>query len=73
MSCYHSMELCFLSAVYINLLITKQPMFLHFKPYPDGFPDNSFAFRLISCHRAASSWKNVGSTTSRTMILTAMH
>jgi hypothetical protein len=40
MSSYHSMELCFLSAVYINLLITKQPMFLHFKPYPNGFPDN---------------------------------
>jgi mannose/cellobiose epimerase-like protein (N-acyl-D-glucosamine 2-epimerase family) len=40
MSSYHSMELCFLSAVYINLLIAKQPMFLHFKPYPNGFPDN---------------------------------
>ncbi|MBV8829882.1 MAG: AGE family epimerase/isomerase [Acidobacteriaceae bacterium] len=40
MSCYHSMELCFLSAVYINLMITKQPMFLHFKPYPNGFRDN---------------------------------
>jgi len=39
MSCYHSMELCFLSAVYTNLLITKQPMFFYFKPYPDGFPD----------------------------------
>jgi mannose/cellobiose epimerase-like protein (N-acyl-D-glucosamine 2-epimerase family) len=40
MSCYHSMELCFLSAVYINLMITKQPIFLHFKPYPNGFHDN---------------------------------
>jgi len=40
MSCYHSMELCYLSAVYINLLIAKQPMYLHFKPYPDAFPDN---------------------------------
>lgn len=40
MSAYHSMELCFLSAVYINLLITKQPMYFHFKPYPDAFPDN---------------------------------
>jgi mannose/cellobiose epimerase-like protein (N-acyl-D-glucosamine 2-epimerase family) len=40
MSAYHSMELCFLSAVYINLLITKQPMFFHFKPYPDAFPNN---------------------------------
>ena len=34
------MELCFLSAVYVNLLITKQPMFFHFKPYPDSFPNN---------------------------------
>jgi len=40
MSAYHSMELCFLAAVYTDLLITKQPMFLHFKPYPGGFPDN---------------------------------
>jgi len=40
MSAYHSMELCFLSAVYTNFLITKQPMFLYFKPYPKSFPDN---------------------------------
>jgi len=40
MSAYHSMELCFLSAVYTNLLITKQPMFFHFKPYPNAFPEN---------------------------------
>jgi mannose/cellobiose epimerase-like protein (N-acyl-D-glucosamine 2-epimerase family) len=40
MSAYHSMELCFLSAIYTNLLITKQPMFLYFKPYPDSFPNN---------------------------------
>ena len=39
MSGYHSTELCYLSAVYINLLITKQPLDLHFKPYPGGFPD----------------------------------
>jgi mannose/cellobiose epimerase-like protein (N-acyl-D-glucosamine 2-epimerase family) len=39
MSAYHSMELCYLAAVYTNLLITKQPMYLHFKPYPDGFRD----------------------------------
>jgi mannose/cellobiose epimerase-like protein (N-acyl-D-glucosamine 2-epimerase family) len=37
---YHSMELCFFAAVYINLLINKQPMMFYFKPYPDGFPDN---------------------------------
>ena len=40
MSAYHSIELCFLSAVYTNLLITRQPMVFHFKPYPGGFPDN---------------------------------
>ena len=38
MSAYHSTELCYLSAVYINLLINKQPMTLYFKPRPDGFP-----------------------------------
>jgi len=40
MSAYHSMELCFLSAVYTNLLVTRQPMEFFFKPYPGGFPDN---------------------------------
>ncbi|MDI6403066.1 hypothetical protein QLX67_13750, partial [Balneolaceae bacterium ANBcel3] len=39
MSGYHSMELCFLSATYINLLITKQPLFLYFKPFPGAFED----------------------------------
>ncbi len=39
MSAYHSTELCYLSAVYTNLLITKQPMYFHFKPYPNGFKD----------------------------------
>jgi hypothetical protein len=38
MSAYHSMELCFLSAVYTNLLITRQPMMFYFKPHPGGFP-----------------------------------
>ena len=40
MSAYHSMELCFLAGIYTNFLITKQPMWLHFKPYPRSFPDN---------------------------------
>lgn len=40
MSGYHSMELCYLSATYVNLLITKQPLFLYFKPLPNGFKDN---------------------------------
>jgi mannose/cellobiose epimerase-like protein (N-acyl-D-glucosamine 2-epimerase family) len=37
MSAYHSIELCFLSAVYTNLLITKEPLDLFFRPRPDGF------------------------------------
>ncbi len=40
MSGYHSMELCYLSATYINLLITKEPLYLYFKPYPNSFKDN---------------------------------
>ena len=39
MSAYHSTELCYLAAVYTNLLITKQPLDLHFKPRADGFKD----------------------------------
>lgn len=37
MSCYHSIELAFLSAVYINLLHTKKPLDLYFKPMPNAF------------------------------------
>ena len=37
MSGYHSSELCYLAAVYTNLLITKQPMDFYFKPQPGGF------------------------------------
>lgn len=37
MSAYHSTELCYLSAVYTNLLITGKPMDLYFKPRPNGF------------------------------------
>ena len=40
MSGYHSTELCYLSAVYSNLLVTKQPLDLHFKPKPGAFGDN---------------------------------
>ncbi len=39
MSAYHSTELCFLSAVYTNLLITGEPMDFYFKPQPGGFKD----------------------------------
>ena len=40
MSGYHSFELAYLSMVYTNLLITKQPIDLYFKPKPEGFKDN---------------------------------
>ncbi|NJO47863.1 MAG: N-acyl-D-glucosamine 2-epimerase [Oscillatoriales cyanobacterium RM2_1_1] len=39
MSGYHSFELCYLAAVYTNLLITKQPMDFYFKPLLNGFLD----------------------------------
>jgi hypothetical protein len=39
MSGYHSFELCYLAQVYTNLLITKEPLKLFFKPQPDGFKD----------------------------------
>jgi anti-anti-sigma factor len=39
MSAYHNTELCYLAAVYTNLLITKQPLDLYFKPRADGFQD----------------------------------
>jgi mannose/cellobiose epimerase-like protein (N-acyl-D-glucosamine 2-epimerase family)/anti-anti-sigma regulatory factor len=38
MSGYHSFELCYLAAVYTNLLITKQAMDLFFQPLPASFP-----------------------------------
>jgi len=40
MSFYHASELCYLSAVYNNLLIFKQPMDFYFKPQPGAFPRN---------------------------------
>jgi len=39
MSAYHSTELCFLSTVYIDLMIKKRPLDLFFKPIPGGFKD----------------------------------
>ncbi len=33
---YHSAELCYLAATYTNLLITKQPLPLWFKPLPEA-------------------------------------
>jgi mannose/cellobiose epimerase-like protein (N-acyl-D-glucosamine 2-epimerase family) len=40
MAGYHSTELCYLAAVYTNLLITRQPLDLYFKPQPGGFARN---------------------------------
>ncbi|MBI4870090.1 MAG: AGE family epimerase/isomerase [Candidatus Riflebacteria bacterium] len=40
MSGYHSFELCYLAAVYTNLLITKRGMDFYFKPQPGAFKDN---------------------------------
>ncbi|HMQ50477.1 MAG TPA: AGE family epimerase/isomerase [Anaerolineae bacterium] len=40
MSGYHSFELAYLAQVYTNLLITKRPLELYFKPLPGGFKDN---------------------------------
>ncbi|MDQ4069342.1 MAG: AGE family epimerase/isomerase, partial [Actinomycetota bacterium] len=39
MSGYHSMELCYLAAVYSNLLINEEDLELHFKPKAVSFPD----------------------------------
>jgi mannose/cellobiose epimerase-like protein (N-acyl-D-glucosamine 2-epimerase family) len=40
MSMYHSGELAYLAQVYTNLLITKQPLTLYFKPLPGAFKRN---------------------------------
>jgi mannose/cellobiose epimerase-like protein (N-acyl-D-glucosamine 2-epimerase family)/anti-anti-sigma regulatory factor len=40
MSGYHSFELCYLAAVYTNLLLTKQPMEFHFRPQPGALKDS---------------------------------
>jgi len=40
MSGYHSFELAYLAGVYSNLLVTKQHMDFHFKPYPGAFKDD---------------------------------
>jgi len=40
MSAYHSVELAYLGAIYTNLLNTKKPLDLYFKPMPGAFRDN---------------------------------
>ncbi|HTJ75134.1 MAG TPA: AGE family epimerase/isomerase [Acidimicrobiales bacterium] len=41
MSGYHSMELCYLAAVYSNLLVNEEDLELHFKPKAVSFPDGT--------------------------------
>jgi len=36
MSMYHSAELCYLAAVYTNLLVSRKPLTLWFKPLPEA-------------------------------------
>ncbi|MBM9507457.1 AGE family epimerase/isomerase [Actinacidiphila acididurans] len=38
MAGYHSVELCYLAAVYTGLLLGRHPLTLHFKPTPDFLP-----------------------------------
>jgi anti-anti-sigma regulatory factor len=40
MAGYHSFELCFLAAIYSNLLVNKQPMDFYFHPDPQAWPEN---------------------------------
>lgn len=40
MSCYHSIELAYLAAVYTNLLNTGKPLDLYFKPMANGFAED---------------------------------
>jgi mannose/cellobiose epimerase-like protein (N-acyl-D-glucosamine 2-epimerase family) len=39
MSGYHSTELCYLSTIYLNLLIYRRPVDLYFMPCADGFDE----------------------------------
>lgn len=39
MSGYHSIELAYLATIYTNLLHTRKPVDLYFKPLENGFPD----------------------------------
>jgi mannose/cellobiose epimerase-like protein (N-acyl-D-glucosamine 2-epimerase family) len=40
MSGYHAFELCYLAQAYTNLLLTRKPLDLYFKPLPGGFKDD---------------------------------
>jgi mannose/cellobiose epimerase-like protein (N-acyl-D-glucosamine 2-epimerase family) len=41
MGAYHATELCYLAAIYTNLLITKQPMDFYFKPKLGALKDDT--------------------------------
>lgn len=68
MSAYHSIELCYLAQVYTNLLNTRQPLDLYFKPMVNGFPGNVLrvapdilpkgSVRLSQVWIDNSPWKN---------------
>ena len=49
MSMYHSAELCYLSTVYTRLLLTGDPLTLHFKPKPGSFTSPSGERLLRVC------------------------
>lgn len=68
MSGYHSFELCYLAAVYTNLLVVKQPMDFYFKPLPNAFPDGILrvspdilppnSIKIASCEIDGESYQN---------------
>ncbi|WP_019060065.1 AGE family epimerase/isomerase [Streptomyces prunicolor] len=39
MAGYHALELCYLAATYTGLLLSNDPITLHFKPRPEDLPD----------------------------------
>ena len=41
MAGYHSFELCYLSATYVNLLVAKEPLSMFFAPDPNGFSEDN--------------------------------
>ena len=73
MSGYHSIELCYLAAVYTNLLISEQPMDFYFKPKPGGFADNILRVAPDLLPQGSIRIEPVGSTASRTMSSMPMH
>ena len=68
MSAYHSTELCFLSTVYIDLMIKKRPLDLYFKPLPNGFKNRELrvepdilpkgSIKIISCEIDGQKYEN---------------